>query len=332
MLTVSVMKKLILLPLFLLALPVLALPSNELLFKLNSSIVKVNVATKNGGHGVGSGVVVAKDHIVTNCHVVANAAGVHVTKYGQSFSPYALIADWANDLCILKFKFLELKPVMLGSNRDLDYEQEVFGKSYGGNTIKPHTVFGKVKGIHQLDKNKVIQSSAWFAMGASGGGLFNYNGDLIGITTFKSAGRSAFYYSMPVEIIKEMLATGKELSVTTQPELPFWDAPDEKQPFFMQVVGPLKQENWEKVQAISSEWRLTQPNSLEAHSHHALSLFKLGNIAQSEEEFKVVVQKNAHFAEGFYYLYEIAKIKQEEEEVIKYKTIVLSLDENLINH
>ena len=121
MLTVSVMKKLILLPLFLLALPVLALPSNELLFKLNSSIVKVNVATKKGGHGVGSGVVVAKDHIVTNCHVVANAAGVHVTKYGQSFSPYALIADWANDLCILKFKFLELKPVMLGSNRDLDY-------------------------------------------------------------------------------------------------------------------------------------------------------------------------------------------------------------------
>ena len=42
-------------------------PSRELLLKLNTSVVKVNVATKSGGHGVGSGVVVAQDHIVTNC-------------------------------------------------------------------------------------------------------------------------------------------------------------------------------------------------------------------------------------------------------------------------
>ena len=130
-------------------------PSRELLLKLNTSVVKVNVATKNGGHGVGSGVVVAKDHIVTNCHVVANAGGIHVTKYGQSFSPYALLADWENDLCILKFKYLQLNPVRLGNNTNLDYEQEVFGKSYGGNTIKAHTSFGRVKGIHDLNGNKM---------------------------------------------------------------------------------------------------------------------------------------------------------------------------------
>ena len=65
-------------------------------------------------------------------------------------------------------------------------------------------------------------------------------GELLAITTFKTAGNTAFYYSMPVEIIKEMLATGKETSVTTQPELPFWDAPTENQPFFMQIIGPIK--------------------------------------------------------------------------------------------
>ena len=146
-------------------------PSRELLFKLNTSVVKVNVATKSGGHGVGSGVVVAQDHIVTNCHVIADAQGVHVTKYGHSFSPHALLADWENDLCILKFKYLQLDPVKLGNNAELKYEQEVFGKSYGGNTIKAHSSFGRVKGIHNFDGNKIIQSSAWFAMGASGGCL-----------------------------------------------------------------------------------------------------------------------------------------------------------------
>jgi hypothetical protein len=97
-------------------------PTPELLFKINASIVKINVATKEGGRGVGSGVVVAKDHIVTNCHVIANSRGVHVTKFGYSYSPHALIADWENDVCILKFKYLELNPVKLSTNNFLEYD------------------------------------------------------------------------------------------------------------------------------------------------------------------------------------------------------------------
>jgi hypothetical protein len=294
------MKQSFLLSLILWAYSLSAEPSRELLLKLNTSVVKVNVATKNGGHGVGSGVVVAQDHIVTNCHVIADAQGVHVTKYGQSFSPHALLADWENDLCILKFKYLKLDPVKLGNNDELKYEQEVFGKSYGGNTIKAHTSFGRVKGIHNFGDNKIIQSSAWFAMGASGGGLFNQNGELIGVTTFKTAGNSGFYYSMPVEIIKQLLSEGKELSVTTQPKLPFWDAPENKQPYFMQVVGPLKQENWEKLKTVSYEWYKSQP------------------------------KKNPNFVQSFLYLYEIAKLRENKQDIAKYKSIVFSLDETIV--
>ena len=35
-------------------------PAPELLFKINRSVVKVNVSNKEGNHGVGSGVVVKK--------------------------------------------------------------------------------------------------------------------------------------------------------------------------------------------------------------------------------------------------------------------------------
>ena len=85
---------------------------NELSFSINPSIVKVHTANKQGNHGVGSGVVVAKDHVVTNCHVIADAKGIHVTKYGASYPPYALLADWRHDLCILKFEY-EYIPVKL---------------------------------------------------------------------------------------------------------------------------------------------------------------------------------------------------------------------------
>ena len=47
------MKQSFLLSLIFWAYSLSAEPSRELLLKLNTSVVKVNVATKNGGHGVG---------------------------------------------------------------------------------------------------------------------------------------------------------------------------------------------------------------------------------------------------------------------------------------
>ncbi len=48
-------------------------PNSELTYKLKASVTKVHVITKSGGHGVGTGVVVGKDLVATNCHILANA-------------------------------------------------------------------------------------------------------------------------------------------------------------------------------------------------------------------------------------------------------------------
>ena len=307
-----------------------ATPSPELLFKINRSVVKVNVSTKEGNHGVGSGVVVKKDHIVTNCHVIANAQGINVNKYGNSYTPHAIIADWKNDVCILKFKYLELDPVKLSSNDSLEYETKVFGKSYGGNTVKAHTSFGRVKGIYKLNNFKVIQSSAWFAMGASGGGLFNYEGELLAITTFKTAGNTAFYYSMPVEIIKNMLANGTETSITDQPELPFWDAPTKNQPFFMQIIGPMKKELWGTLKQITLKWITEAPDEIEAHYHHAFALYNLGELDSAKSVLKKVIESNNKHALAYLYLYKISNKENQKDDMVYYKSRVLELDDSLI--
>jgi len=302
---------------------------NELSFSLNPSIVKVHTANKQGNHGVGSGVVVAKDHVVTNCHVIADAKGIHVTKYGVSYPPYALLADWKHDLCILKFEYLKLKPVNLGSNDKLQYETEVFGKNYGGNTVKPHTAVGAVKGIFDLNGYKIIQSSAWFSMGASGGGLFNDKGELIGITTFKTPGLGSFY-SVPVEVIKKLLAGNKDISITTAAESPFWDAPEKKLPFFMQVVGPIKKENWVKLKKISVEWIKNKPDSYEADYHLGLADYRLGKLKESKVSFNKVIKRNSKHLQTYLYLYEIAKFEGEDQEMNNYKKAILSIDKSLL--
>ena len=304
-------------------------PSVEVLFNTNPSVVKVHVANDKGNHGVGSGVVVAKNYIVTNCHVIANSQGIHVTKYGISYSPDALIADWKSDLCILKFKFLELKPVTMKKTADVEYETDVFTKSYGGNSARPGSSFGTVKAKFDFDGHQIIQSSASFMLGASGGGIFNYQGELLGITTFKTPGRSAFYYSMPVEIIEEMLTKGEEVSITTAPERAFWDQPEEDQPYFMRVVSALNKKDWNKLKIISEDWVKSEPEADESNFHLGLANYHQENQDDAYKLFKKVVSQNKKHTLSYLYLYKIAKANNNQIEMVEYKKNVEQLDSNI---
>ena len=321
-------RKLFLLTLFF-SLSCFATPSVEVLFSTNPSVVKVHVANKKGNHGVGSGVVIAKNYIVTNCHVIANSQGIHVTKYGVSYSPHALIADWKNDLCILKFKFLELKPVIMTSTAKVEYETDVFTKSYGGNAAKPGSSFGTVKAKFDYDGYQIIQSSASFSLGASGGGLFNYKGELLGITTFKTPGRSAFYYSMPVEIIEDMLNNGKEISVTTAPERAFWDTPEKNQPYFMRVVSALNKKDWGKLLFISKDWVKDEPDADESNFHLGLANYHQDNQTTAKKLFEKVVNQNKKHTLSYLYLYKIAKLNNNRSEMDAYQSIINQLDSNI---
>ena len=285
------MKKLIL---FFLLFPLISSAkglSQELAFNLNRSIVKVHAANQAGNHGVGSGVVIAKDHVVTNCHVIANATGIHVTKYGTSYPPEELIADWYHDICILTFKYLDLDPVQLGSSDNVDYATDVIAKSYGGNATRPVTSVGKVRDMFDFKGKKIIQSSTWFSLGASGGGLFDIEGRLLGITTFKTPGHGALYYSIPVEVVKDLLKKGQRVKVTTQASAPFWDEPPEQLPFFMRIVKPLFDENWIELNKLSQEW-VSKENVLEANYYVAKSFYHLNQKDEAKKLLmKVLIKK-----------------------------------------
>ena len=313
------MKKKIFLLITLFPITSFSTPSIEVLFNTNPSVVKVHVANDKGNHGVGSGVVVAKNYIVTNCHVIANSQGIHVTKYGVSYSPDALIADWKSDLCILKFKFLELKPVTMTNTANVEYETDVFTKSYGGNAARPGSSFGTIKAKFNYNGHQIIQSSASFMLGASGGGLFNYQGELIGITTFKTPGRSAFYYSMPIEIIEEMMINGKEISVTAAPESAFWDSPEKNQPYFMRVVSALNKKDWSKLMIISEDWVRSEPNADESNFHLGLANYHRNNEDEAYKLFKKVVSQNKKHTLSYLYLYKIAKTNNNKNEMDEYK-------------
>ena len=262
-------------------------PNSELTYKLKASVTKVHVITKTGGHGVGTGVVVGKDLVATNCHILANANGINITKFGDSHAPVSLKADWKHDLCILRFQYVDLAPVELGDSENLKYEQAMFSIGFPGGPPKPQVTFGKIKALYPLDDSQIVRTDASFVMGASGSPVFDSDGKLIAISTFKSPGRAAYYYNIPVKWVKALLATPDSTEITSMKtsDSPFWDASDENRPYFMRVVLPYQNQKWDELNTIAQNWVKAESNNAEAYYYLGIAQDKLGETIPAKQAF-----------------------------------------------
>lgn len=266
-------------------------PSDDFLYQLKESLVKVSSTVKSGGHGYGTGVAISKDHVVTNCHVLQESNGMSISKWGEAFAPVALIADWEHDICIMRFEWANLKPVQMGDSETLQYEQPIISISMPGDSPAPYVTLGKIKALYPFDGANVMRASAAFAIGASGSPVFDYDGKLIAISTLKSPGQKAYFYNMPVKWVKELLSK-PEIPVYQKSKSPFWDAPDEARPFFMRVVLPYQNGHWAELKTVAETWLKQDPNSTEGLYYLATAEQNLGNIKVANQYYQQVLKQH----------------------------------------
>ena len=260
-------------------------PTDEFLYQLKESLVKVNTTTKSGGHGFGTAVAIDKEHAVTNCHVLGHSNGVSVSKWGTEYPVDSFQADWKHDLCILKVAYADLKPVKLGDSSQLNYEQPLISISMPNDSPAPYVALSAIKALYPMDDELVIRSQAAFSIGASGSPVFDYDGRLVGISTFKSPGKNAYYYNVPVNWIKKMLNL-PEIALSAQHDEPFWDAPEAQRPFFMQIVLPFQNNRWQDVQEIATRWAASEPGSAEARYYQGEAARQQGDETLAMTHFR----------------------------------------------
>ncbi|KAL2474996.1 Protease Do-like 5 [Abeliophyllum distichum] len=177
--------------------------------------------------GTGSGFIWDKfGHIVTNYHVVAKLAtdrsGLQLCKVflvdasGNSIVREGKIVgfDPDYDLAVLKvdLKGNELKPVTLGTSRDLHVGQSCFaiGNPYGyENTLTTGVISGLAREIPSPNGKSIrgaIQTDAAINAGNSGGPLIDSYGHVIGINTAtftrKGSGMSSgVNFAIPIDTV-----------------------------------------------------------------------------------------------------------------------------------
>lgn len=140
---------------------------------------------------LGSGVIISEDgYIVTNNHVVESATNVSVAlNNGDTYDATIIGTDAKTDLALLKIDATGLSYSKLVDSDTLKLGQEVvaIGNSLGKGTSSTNGIISALNREVTINNYTMdlIQTNASVNSGNSGGGLFDLNGNLVGIVNAK---------------------------------------------------------------------------------------------------------------------------------------------------
>ena len=174
--------------------------------------------------GAGSGVIISSDgYILTCAHVVDGASTITVTIGDTDYNATLVGEDTSSDIAVIKIDATGLTPATVGNSDDLKVGQSVMavgnplgelGGTVTGGMISALNRSVTIQGTSSTNTMSLIQMDASVSPGNSGGGLFNMNGELIGIVNAKSSSSDAegLGFAIPIndaiKVSQELLENG----------------------------------------------------------------------------------------------------------------------------
>jgi serine protease Do len=170
---------------------------------------------------LGSGVIIdSEGHILTNEHVVMNAAAVLVQlEDGTEYEAEVMGSDARSDLAVLRIEARSALPYLeMGHSDDLMIGETVIaiGNPFGlGHTLTTGVISSLHRTLRLDDRvyQDLIQADACINPGNSGGPLLNIKGELIGITTAIYQKAQGIGFAIPIErarrIVDDLIKYGE---------------------------------------------------------------------------------------------------------------------------
>ena len=259
--------------------------------------------------GFGSGVVIAPAQVITNCHVTNKGARLEV-KSGPGTLPASLrYTDRERDLCQLAVPGLTAPAVKIGSVKQLKIGARVvaLGAPQG---LELSLSDGIVSALRGAGDASIIQTTAPISPGSSGGGLFDEEGRLIGITTYYLAEGQNLNFALPADWIAALPERAKTAKATG----------NNQSARLLKAIALEAKKDWNILLAHARAWTIANPRSGLAWLFLGFAFGETGQTEQAIKAYREVLRIDPKFAGAWYNLGVVyGKSGQADQEINAYR-------------
>lgn len=265
-----------------------ALTPSQVFEQVKDSVVVVRALNAQGKPtSQGSGVMLPSAQVATNCHVVKNGVRFQVGRDKQFVAAELRASDGEKDLCLLVALGFSARPVVLGKAAALKVGEAVYavGSPQGLELSLSNGIVSQLRG----GPPPFIQTTAAISPGSSGGGLFDAEGRLVGITTFYLEGGQSLNFALPVEWLAE-IKPGRE-RFTVERSRGEW----------MARAADLEQrKDWEGFLDLSRQWTRAEPGNSSAWLALGFAHSKLKGHNDAIEAFRQAILLESYNPSAWY--------------------------------
>lgn len=276
--------------LFLTPVPALALSTAQVFDTVKESVVTVQSLDAAGTlKNQGSGVLISRDTVATGCHVLEGGASFRAGR-GARLVPAILSAeDGDTDICLLTARGITGKPAEAGTSQGLRAGNRVIavGAPAGSEPSLSEGSVARLRG----GPPPLIQTTAPISMEMSGGGLFDTEGRLVGLSTLYKSGENTLYFALPVEWIREVNKGGNP-AAGRRGEVEW----------LKRAVALEKAGDWGGLHRWGVEWSEKMLSSADALYFIGIASLHRKRIHEAVDAFRRSLDMVPHHAEAWYSL------------------------------
>jgi trypsin-like peptidase/tetratricopeptide repeat protein len=260
----------------------------------SQSVVVIHALDAEGNPiNLGSGVVTGRELVTTNCHVIEEAGRIEVTYQGNSFPATRGALHQERDVCQVRVPQLGAPRAVLSTGR-LRVGQRVYaiGAPEG---LELTFSEGIVSSLRDFDGSQYIQTSAAISQGSSGGGLFDAEGRLVGITAFFIAEGQNLNFALPASWIVDLERASRPAAKAAMP-----DTVEAR--WIRRVADARSKKDWPGVLTLAQQWVRAMPRSARAWQELGDAYFAINRPRRAIPAYQQSVRYNAESFDAWHSL------------------------------
>ena len=207
----------------------------------------------------------------------------------QIVSAILYAEDGDKDICVLDAKSIKGKPAQFGKAADLKVGDRVYavGAPKGLELSLSDGIVAQLRG----KPSPFIQTTAAISPGSSGGGLFDKEGQLVGLTTFYVEGGQSLNFAMPVEWIGEV-KPGRKLVAEGHGQTEW----------LKRSIALEKREDWQGLLDWCRKWTKNEPKNADAWNNLGIAYGRLKRYDDAIEAFRQALRISSENTAAWYNL------------------------------